>query len=242
MDLGLQVQQALQGNPGPLGPGFLTSFGLPANARLESADWIYRDFVRFPLTALSDINNQTKLFTKDLQGFARNLKFPLTSDLAFVHGNTLCYADFTFDPALTTESPLFGPMLSTVPFRFLSATKLTGQVSNKNYMDDILFPWTNYQLPSVIQPLTGQASSAPFAQFPPTYNQHHRVNKPESPLIVWPASSTVDLTLDTQVKTWWSQVESGVTETIDYTVPPWTTRIAVTLMFEFVGVQVRVVK
>lgn len=219
----------------------LTAIGLPSpNARWESDYWEYRDSIYIPLQVFGGINFTANLFTRQTGSeLVRNLLFPLAADAAFLNFATFCHAEFFIDPELTISTPMFGPSIQVVADRLLSACRLETKVSNKTYANTCIRGWTNYEIPSILQPLDGQAASAPFAVSPASYNGHHRVYYSPSPAIAWPASSTVTNNVFCNVHNWWLDLTGD-----DFLVTdePWKTKVEVRLDFTFCGTQVRVVK
>lgn len=246
MDLASKVVMSVQNMD--LGPGsVLSQMGFPSivqpGDRLETASWTYHDTLDIPLTVLGDLSIDTELFQSNFQGIARNLSFPFPADVGFVFDTVTCYADIGFDDEVTTEdTPYTGSWMGTAANRLLQAINISSQVSQKNYINEQLAGWTNYQMPIMLPTLIGQAADVQNSIFPPTYQNHHRINLPLSPEVVWPASSTVHIYVRANTKNWWSQVTQTLTNALDFTVAPWTYPIRATLYFQFIGMQVRRVK
>lgn len=232
--------QYLQGQ-GPLGTNFLRTVGLPpTGSNLETNYFDYRDAIYIPPTALGTITQQTQLFSKEIASdTVRSLKFPLTSDSAFVLYAVFCYADFFFPSNLTVETTtLYGPYLARAAKILLDATRLTMLVSNKLYLDTQVSPWANYELPNIVQPIQGQVANVPFAISPSTYQEHHRVYLECSPGIPWPANSSVNMNIITNVPAY----VNDLTDSFPDGNTPWNIPIGMSLSFTFVGNQIRVVK
>ena len=246
MDLASKVVPAVQNMDLSKG-GVLAQMGFPSiiqdGDKLETASWTYHDTLYIPQGILANVNIDAELFQSQFQGIARNLQFPFPLDVGFVFDTCTCYADIMFDDSLTTETtPYVGSLLATSANRLLQSINISSQVSQKNYINEQLAGWTNYEIGVTSPVVKGQASNAQNAIFGPTYQNHHRVNLPLSPEVVWPASSTVSIKIRANMKNWWSQVTQILPAALDFTVAPWTFPISAIVYFQFIGMQVRRVK
>jgi len=229
-----------KGSAGPATVQSLMAQGLPVEqAQIRSNFYLYRDSIYIPLGPLGTMKRTDQVFSKELgSGAARNLKLPTTLQLAFFNYLIFCYVDFGLDPTLNTEDNALNAMfLAQAVNLYMKATRVTIELNQSKVLDVSLAEFSNYETPSFVTGLVGEASNAPVAQFPPTFQNHHRVYLELDPCIIWPPVGNVIIAITTDIPGYWNDIAPASLVPFDITVAPWNIQLQPTLSFSFVGDQ-----
>lgn len=205
--------------------------------------WEYRDSFKLDLAPLASLNKTIKLFSDPIgNGAARNLQGNLTSDIAFFNYRIHVDVDVAYDPAIVDDPSLFDGMFLAEGIDYLlKGTRFNIQVANKNYGDFALQTFANITQPSILDGVKGQlAPGTPVAQFPSTWQSHHRMTLELDPCIIWPANVNVVFAAIVTPALWYADINSGVAPDAD--TAPWNIAMQPTFTVTCIGNQGRVSK